>query len=510
MEEIDLKEFLKYLRKYVWMMLVAVFVLVSAISFYDLNIKTKLYKSSTTVVLNSGNSAKTVQEDLTTVNLNQKLVTTYSELVKNRTVLDRTIEGLKACRDDKHACEGYVSGADNSAIEERMKTLANLNLDELSYDSLKSKISVKNIDDTEILQISVEDKNPERAMVLTNEIAHVFENVVEEKFGQKNVKQWDTAIVSDVQSNNTTLRDMAIAAFVGVFGVTAVAFLIFYFDDTVKYSKNLEKELNIPIIGKIAKTDANMKKSGSELLVVNLPKAGTSESIRNLRANLSFSSIDKGMKSLLITSVNPSEGKSFVSSNLASAYALAGHKVLLVDCDLRKGRLHRIFCLKNKSGFSDMLLDGNDEESLKKYIKKTSVKGLSVITRGTCPPNPSELLGSVRAEEVMKKLKKKFDIVILDGAPCGGLADSIVASKLVDAVSVVCWNGKTNRADLMTVLDDLKKVEAPFAGIIVNAIRHSKGSNYYYNYYEEAEEQPKSVVKKAAAALPGNKRKRLA
>ena len=186
MEEIDLKEFLKYLRKYVWMMLVAVFVLVSAISFYDLNIKTKLYKSSTTVVLNSGNSAKTVQEDLTTVNLNQKLVTTYSELVKNRTVLDRTIEGLKACRDDKHACERYVSGADNSAIEERTKTLANLNLDELSYDNLKSKISVKNIDDTEILQISVEDKNPERAMILTNEIAHVFENVVEEKFGQKN------------------------------------------------------------------------------------------------------------------------------------------------------------------------------------------------------------------------------------------------------------------------------------------------------------------------------------
>ena len=155
-----------------------------------------------------------------------------------------------------------------------------------------------------------------------------------------------------------------------------------------------------------------------------------------------------------------------------------------------------------------MLIDNNDEESLKKYIKKTNVKGLSVITRGTCPPNPSELLGSVRAEGVVKKLKKQFDIIILDGAPCGGLSDSIVASKLVDAVSVVCWNAKTNRADLTTALEDLKKVEAPFAGIIVNAIRHSKGSSYY-NYYEENEtEQPKRATKKVAAVV--SKRKRLA
>ena len=479
MEEIDLKEFLKYLRKYVWMMLVAVVVLVGAISVYDLNIKTKLYKSTTTVVLNSGNSAKNVQEDLTTVNLNQKLVTTYSELVKNRTVLERTIRELE--------------------LQE-----------ELNYEKLKSKISVKNVDDTEILMISVEDAKAERATLLANQIAHDFEEVVEEKFGQKNVKQFDEAVTTNAQSNNTTLRDMAIAAFIGVFGVTAVAFLIFYFDDSVKYSKNLENELNVPIIGKIAKSDANMKSSGGELLVIDYPKAGTSESIRNLRANLSFSSVDKNMKSLLITSVNPSEGKSFVSSNLASAYALAGYKTLLVDCDLRKGRLHRIFCLKNKNGFSDMLIDSNDEESVKKYIKKTGLKGLSVITRGTCPPNPSELLGSGRAEEVMKKLKANYDIIIMDGAPCGGLSDSIVASKLVDAVSVVCWNGKTNRTDLMSVIEDLKKVKAPFAGIIVNAIRHTKGSHYYY-YYEEDETQETNQPRSRKHALAtSTKTKRLA
>jgi capsular exopolysaccharide synthesis family protein len=470
MEEIDLKEFLKYLRKYIWMMLVAVVVFVGATAFYDCNIKTKLFKSTTTVVLNNGNSAKTAQEDLTTVNLNQKLVTTYSELVKNRTVLQRTID--------------------------RLVSKGELAEGELTYEELRSKISIKNVDDTEILMISVEDANAERATLLANRIAHDFENVVEEKFGQKNVKQFDQAVVPEAQSNDTTVRDIAIAAMVGIFGVTAIAFLIFYFDDTVKYSKNLEKELNAPIVGKIVRNTAANKKGSSELVVADMPKAGTSEAIRALRTNLSFSSIDKGLKSLLISSVNASEGKSFVSSNLAVAYAQAGYKVLLVDCDLRKGRLHRIFGLKNKDGFSNMLIDTR-AKSYKKYIKDTDIENLWVITRGVCPPNPSEILGSNRANELVEALKEKYDIVLFDGAPCGGLSDSIVASKFADAVALVCMDGRTNRTDLLGVIEDLKRVEAPFAGVIMNNIKRSGSSYYnYYNYYEKEPSKKAKLLKR--------------
>ena len=485
MEEIDLKEFLKYLRKYIWMMLVAVVVLVSAIAVYDLNIKTKLYKSSTTVVLNDGSAGKTAQEDLTTVNLNQKLVATYSELVESRSVLQTTLDSIETCKADSEKCNGYDFAGRHVGHNEVYDQVKDLDFSDLDYDKLKSEVSVKNVDETEILLISVEDKNAERATVLANAIARNFETVVYDNLKQDNVKQFDEAIVPEKQSNNTTTRDIAIAAFVGVFGVTAVAFLIFYFDDSVKYSKNLEKELNVPIVGKIVRNSAANKKGASELVVAEMPQAGTSEAIRALRANLSFSSIDKGLKSLLISSVNASEGKSFVSSNLAVAYAQAGYKVLLVDCDLRKGRLHRIFGLKNKDGFSNMLIDTR-AKSYKKYIKDTDIDGLQVITRGVCPPNPSEILGSNRAAEVVESLKEKYDIVLFDGAPCGGLSDSIVASKFADAVALVCMDGRTNRTDLLGVVEDLKRVDAPFAGVIMNNIKYSGSSYYnYYNYYEK-------------------------
>ncbi len=453
MEEIDLKEFLKYLRKYIWMMIAAVVVFLGAALVYDLGFKTPLYTSTTTVVLNkSDESRKTVQEDLTTLNYNQKLVATYSELVKSYTVLDEVAEN-----------NDYANTA-----------------------SLKSNVKVGNIEDTEILTISVTDANSEKAAKVANDIAKVFTEKIEKKYGQKNVQQFDEAKPSEKPSNNTTMRDAGIAGFAGLFLVIAIAFIIFYFDDTVKYSKNLEKDLNMPVIGKIVHGEVSQKKnkngkSDTEVMLISMPKASASESIRNLRANLSFSSVDKGLKSLLITSTNASEGKSFVSANLATAYAQAGANVLLVDGDLRKGRLHRLFKLRNVRGFSDLLID-TKSKSYDKYLKETGIEGLSVVTRGTCPPNPSELLGSVRAQKVIKKLLEQFDMVIIDGAPSMGLSDSIVASKLVDGVAIVCRDGKTNRADLAAVVDDYKKIDAPFLGVIMNDIKHKDTG--YYNYYE--------------------------
>ena len=459
MEEIDLKEFLKYLRKYIWIMLAAVVLFLSAALIYDLKIKTPLYKSTTTVVLNKSENSSaraTIQEDLTTLNYNQKLVATYSELVKSNSVLGQVAEEL------------HIEGGANT---------------------LKKQIKVGNIEDTEILTISVEDKDAEQAAIIANKTADVFADVIEDKYGQKNVSQFDKAEVSTAQSNNTTLRDAGIAAFVGLFLVVAVAFLIYYFDDSVKYSKNLENELDMPVIGKIAHGELSSKKNKninneSEIMLISMPKASVSESIRNLRANLSFSSVDKGLKSLLITSTNASEGKSFCSSNLATAYAQSGKSVLLIDGDLRKGRLHRMFKLRNARGFSDLLIDSKSK-SYDKYLKETKIEGLTVITRGTCPPNPSELLGSARAKTVIKKLLEQFDMIIIDGAPSMGLSDSIVASKLVDGVVLVCRDGKTNRADLVSVVNDYKKIDVLFLGVVMNDIKRRSAGYGYYNYYEK-------------------------
>ena len=176
----------------------------------------------------------------------------------------------------------------------------------------------------------------------------------------------------------------------------------------------------------------------TELILNNDPKSTISETIRTLRTNLQFASVDKKLHSILITSSMPGEGKSFIASNLALAFAQTDKKVLLVDCDIRKGRQHNIFGTHNQKGISNLLLEDSIEDKYKDYIFKTKIPNLSVMFRGTTPPNPSELLGSAKNRELVQILEKKYDIVIYDSAPInGGLTDSLIMGTITDGVLIV-------------------------------------------------------------------------
>ena len=209
------------------------------------------------------------------------------------------------------------------------------------------------------------------------------------------------------------------------------------------------------------------------------PKSAVSESIKALRTNLQFSSVDSGFKTVLITSSLASEGKSFVSSNLAVSFAQNNKKVLIVDCDLRKGRLHKIFQVPNTLGLSHLLTD--DISKFSKYIQKTSIQGLSIMTRGAYPPNPSELLSSKKNRSLIEKLKGKFDIIIFDGAPCNGVTDSVIMSTLVDEVLIVTKDANTPKNTLESTKEALQKVGAPIAGVVLNGVNKKTAS--YYSYY---------------------------
>ena len=181
----------------------------------------------------------------------------------------------------------------------------------------------------------------------------------------------------------------------------------------------------------------------SELIVQNDPKSNVAEALRIVRTNLQFSSVDEKLKTILVTSSVPGEGKSFISSNLAVTFAQNNSKVLLVDCDMRKGRLHKIFNLSNDKGLSNLLIDDINTD-IKKYIKKTDIENLSIITMGSMPPNPSELLASAKSKVVIQMLKNKFDYIIFDGTPVTGLTDSIIMASLVDKVVIVSSIGDIN------------------------------------------------------------------
>ena len=217
-----------------------------------------------------------------------------------------------------------------------------------------------------------------------------------------------------------------------------------------------------------------------ELIVFSKPKSNISEDIRTIRTNLKFTANDDA-KVLLVTSSVPGEGKSFISANLAAAFAQTGEKVLLVDADLRLGRVHKIFNQSAAKGFSNMLISGTSED-LPEYIKKTTIPNLYIVSRGTVPPNPSELLNSSSCKKLINIFRENFDRVIFDGVPVNGLPDSLVLANLVDRVIIVTTIGYTSIDELNQTKKALEQIDANIAGVVVNktpTIRRGKYSNYY-------------------------------
>lgn len=220
----------------------------------------------------------------------------------------------------------------------------------------------------------------------------------------------------------------------------------------------------------------------NELVIHTKPKSSVSEDIRTIRTNLQFISSNQDSKVILIASSVPGEGKSFISSNLATAFAQTGKSTLLVDCDMRLGRTHKIFGISNSEGLSNLLIEPNLND-WKNYIQKTSIRNLYVITRGVVPPNPSELLNSENAKKLISKFRECYDYVILDGVPVNGLPDSLIMAGLADRVVLVASEKLTNIDDLVKAKKALENVDANIAGVVVNRTKGTKRGKYS-NYYE--------------------------
>ena len=220
----------------------------------------------------------------------------------------------------------------------------------------------------------------------------------------------------------------------------------------------------------------------SELIVNTRPKSNISENIRTVRTNLEFASASKKLKTILISSSISGEGKSFVSSNLAVAFAQNDKKVLLIDADLRRGRMHDIFNVKNPKGLSNLLLE-DDMEEIKHYIAKSDIDNLYVLFRGTIPPNPSELLNSDKMHDIFEIAEEIFDYIIIDGVPAIGLPDALILSKYADAIMLVCAIKYTPMNALVEAKQAFEKIGVPVTGVVVNKVPNIK-SNYYTSYYE--------------------------
>jgi len=328
--------------------------------------------------------------------------------------------------------------------------------------------------------------------VITDTNQKIFESL------QKKIKEADLSAL--VRSNNIRIVDEALrpgspirpdlktnlilAIIVGLLGGIGLALVLEYVDDTFKTQEDVERYLQVPLLGLIPRYPPPSKNGSTEKLEfvpAEKPTASISEFYRILRTNVLFLSATKGLKKLLMVSTGPGEGKTVTALNLAITLAQAGEKTILIDLDLRRPKLHHQFEGENQSGITSLLLK---ERTLQEIVQSSHIKNLDYIFSGPTPPNPAELLGAKELKNMLTELSSKYDRVIIDSSPIAPVTDAVVLAQEVDGIVMLVRAGKTHRKAALFAREQLRKVGVDILGAVLNDVDVERSTYANYQYYK--------------------------
>ena len=280
--------------------------------------------------------------------------------------------------------------------------------------------------------------------------------------------------------------NVVLAAMAGLILALGAALLLEFIDDTVKSTDDLISSLGLTALGGIKRI-----KGGSDyrnvLVIHQNPFAPLAEAYRGIRTNIQFKSLDQPAKSLLITSATPAEGKSITTANLAVTTARAFLKTIIVDADLRRPTLHKIFDVPNKDGVTDFIV--SPELDVNDFLKETGVENLRILTCGPLPPNPAEMLGSKRMADLLARLRELADVIIVDSPPVMPVTDAAVLSNQVDGVIMVVQAKRTRREIARRAIKRLDQVGANILGAVLNQIPGRAEYSETYSAYTQSDRQ---------------------
>lgn len=308
------------------------------------------------------------------------------------------------------------------------------------------------------------------------------ETSLTEEMKTGNIRIIDKAEVPQSPVKPKKKRNILLAVIVGLTLGIGTAFFLEYLDNTIKLPEDVKEHLEIPYLGPVPAITSNDMPAhvARELVTVHSPKSAASESYRSIRTGILFSSADEAPRTILITSASPSEGKTITVVNLGVAMANAGSRVLILDCDMRRPRIHKIFGLDRKIGVSSILVGtGNDKDA----IVPSSVENLDILPVGPIPPNPSEIIGSKKMDLLLNALKKQYDRVLIDSPPISAVTDAVILAQMADSLLLVVRAGETPRQIIQHALAQVRNVNANILGAILNAVSVGRDSYYYYQYY---------------------------
>jgi succinoglycan biosynthesis transport protein ExoP len=337
------------------------------------------------------------------------------------------------------------------------------------------QIEVEILPDTELFQITVEDPNPIVAREAANALAEILVARSEELYTGKRVRDFvsviEPAFAPSAPSKPPTKRNIALGFMVGLAGGIGLAFLFENLDTTLYTTEQIKEVAELSTLGKIPTARRQRQVT---FFNGNSPQG---EAFRRLRTHIF--TLDQGMplQTLLVTSAEPREGKSTIVANLALAIAQSGRKVIVVDGDLRRPTLHRIFDLSNEIGLSSIL---KQEATLDEAAQDSKIAGVQVLTSGPLPSNPAELLGSPQMTALIEQLAQQFDMVLLDTPSLLAVTDAAVLAPTVDGVVLVVGRAQAQREAVRAAHQQLVYVKARSIGVVVNRAEQD-GSYYYYH-----------------------------
>lgn len=508
----ELRRYIALLWHWAWL-LVLVTVLAGAAAYFLSSQTTPVYQAASTVLINEAPSTRTA--DYASLLTSERLTQTYSQLITKKPVVEGVITLLSLDLGvtelqrmiqvspvrDTQLIEIRVDDTDPARAAQIANALVtvfaqqNQALQAARYadtkDSLAQQLDElnKRIQDNNNALLAIGDDEARKSerdrldTILTQDrqtyayLLQTYEQVrLAEAQTTSNVIQAEPASVPTIPIRPRTAQNTLIAAVVGLALAMGAVLLIEALDDTIKGPDEVSREVGVPVLGVISRheTEANRP------ITVDAPRSPVSEAFRALRTNIQFASVDRGMRTLLVTSPSPSEGKTTISVNLAVVLSQSGRSVVLMDADLRRPKLHKRMGVPNRAGLSNLFVQ--QQIYLEGAIQKTETPNLKLITSGDLPPNPAELLGSEKMHTILQLLGEQVDTVIVDSPPIMAVTDAAVLAPKMDGVVIVVKPGQTKLAALRTCVDQLRRAGGNLMGVVINDVEMGR-SRYSYNYY---------------------------
>lgn len=465
--EFSIKEVIELMYKRV-KLIIFLTLMCAGISFtFYKYIRQPIYTASVQLYVNPNDT--TPAANLNELNYAQKIVSTYINLLRTQTFYRQVIEATGL---------------------------------HYSENQLKAMTQINSVNNTEIFQISVRSYSPSDSYKLVEAMQDIAPQLIANIKENAKISVVDPVVFPTEPSDPNILLKTFLGAAVGFILAIALAFFWEIINVNVKGKEDLSKKYQIPVLGVIP--SFNGKAPKKQILLQKIPfknklKAKVhlnqvinqetnfliNEAYKALRTNLLYTIRKSGCKKILINSPNPMEGKSTTCTNIGIAIAKTGAKVLLIDCDLRKGKLHTPFFVNSTPGITNVL---SGMKTDKEVIQNTAYENLQIIACGSIAPNPTELLSSIQLEELIKRLETNYDYIIIDSAPVNLVADALSLAKLVDGVLLIVREDSTTYPNIDTALNKYELIEGNILGFVLNgssSTQESKSKSKYYYYSNE-------------------------